>query len=101
MKSFRRTFLTNLANYVGQAQTHKDGRNPSSDESFPGLLRAEFNKWSTTHEESKHVGHDVINDDHHDGHNEPDQTLTINRNVVKYSVVWCGAVTWNMFCMMR
>ena len=64
--------FTNLTYYVGQTQTHEDGRNSSSDESFPGLLRAEFNKWSSAHEEAKHVGHDVIDDNHHYRHNEPD-----------------------------
>ena len=70
--------ITNLAHYIGQTQTHKDGSDSASNESFPGLLRAEFDKWSSAHEEAKHVGHDVINDDHHDWHNEPDQALEMS-----------------------
>ena len=69
---------TNLAYDIGQTQTHEDGRNSSSDESFPGLLRAEFNKRSSAHEEAKHVGHDVIDDDHHDRHDEPDEALKMS-----------------------
>ena len=66
-----------LAHDVGQTQTHEDGRNSASNESFPGLLRAEFNKRSSAHEEAKHVGHDVIDDDHHDRHDEPDEALNM------------------------
>ena len=27
------------------------------------------------HGKAKHVGHDVVDDDHHDGHDEPDEPL--------------------------
>lgn len=34
---------------------------------------ANLNKWSTSKEEAKHVGHDVIADHTGDGHDEPRQ----------------------------
>ena len=64
-----------LTHDVGQAQTHEHGRNSTSNKSFPGLLRTELNQRSSTHEEAKHVGHDVINDHHHYRHDEPNETL--------------------------
>ena len=47
----------------------------STDESFPSLLRAELDQWSFAKEKAKHVGHDVIDHHHHDGHNEPDEAF--------------------------
>ena len=39
------------------------------------LLGAELDQWCSAHEKAKDIGHDIIDDDHHDGHNEPDETL--------------------------
>ena len=64
-----------LTHDVSQSQAHEDGRNPTANESLPGLLWTELDERSSAHEEAKHVGHDVIDDDHHDRHDEPDETL--------------------------
>ena len=32
-------------------------------------------EWSASHGKAKHVRHDVIDDDHHDGDDEPDEPL--------------------------
>ena len=35
----------------------------------------QLNQRGPSHEESKHVGHHVVHDDHHDGQDVPDQPL--------------------------
>ena len=34
-----------------------------------------MNERCAAHGKAKHVGHDVVDDDHHDGHDEPDEPL--------------------------
>ena len=34
-----------------------------------------MNERCAAHGKAKHVGHDVVDDDHHDGHDEPDEAL--------------------------
>ena len=60
------------ANYQ---HSQKDGRNATSDETFPRFLRAELYERSFSKKETKHVGHDVINDNHWDRNNKPNQAL--------------------------
>ena len=38
---------------------------------LPGLFRAEFNEGGPSEAETEHVGHDVVDDHHHDRHYEP------------------------------
>jgi len=65
----------NLAHQVGQAQAHEDGRDSSANETFPGLLGTQLYQRSSAHKKAKHVGHDIVDDNHHDRHDEPDETL--------------------------
>lgn len=64
-----------LTHEEGNANGHDNGRDTAPDEAFPSLFRAQFDKGSATEEEPEHVGHHIVEDDHHDGHDEPDQTL--------------------------
>ena len=59
------------AQNVGQERTKNHGRDSSTDETFPGLLGAQLDERCFAKEESKHVRHDVIRDDHRDGYDEP------------------------------
>ena len=54
----------------------------STDKPFPGFLWTELNQRGPSKEKSKHVSHDIVNDDHHDGHDEPDETL---KHVLKWA----------------
>lgn len=57
--------------------THKDSKrnrgNCSTDESFPGFLRWQFDERRSAEEESEHVRHDVITDDHWHWNQKPAQ----------------------------
>ena len=64
-----------LAHQVSKAEAHEDSSNASSDEALPGLLWAELDEGGAAHREAKHVRHDVVDDDHHDWHDEPDEAL--------------------------
>ena len=68
-------FRPHLTHEIGKTETHDHRRYSASNESFPSLLRAQLNERSSTHEEAKHVSHHVIDDNHHDGKNEPDEPL--------------------------
>ena len=68
-------YCTDLTHQVGEAKTHHHSGKTTSNKPFPSLLRAKLDQRSSAHEEAKHVGHDIINDDHHDGKDEPDETL--------------------------
>ena len=52
-------------------QSKSHSRNASSNEPFPGLLRAQLDERSLAEEEAEHVSHDVVADDHGDWHYEP------------------------------
>jgi hypothetical protein len=41
----------------------------------PGLLGAQLDERGLAEEESEHVGHDVVDDHHQDGQDEPDERL--------------------------
>ena len=47
----------------------------SANKSFPGFLWTELNQWGPSKEKSEHISHDIVDDDHHDGHDEPDKTF--------------------------
>ena len=64
-----------LAHDIGQPQGHEHGTNPAPDEPLPGLLGAELDERGAAHKEAEHVGHHVVDNHHHDGHDEPDKTL--------------------------
>ena len=64
-----------LAHDVGQTQAHEHGRDSSANETFPSLLGTQLNQWCSAHEEAKHVGHDIVDDNHHYRHDEPYETL--------------------------
>ena len=66
---------TNLAHEVGQPKTHHHSGKPASNKSFPSLLWAEFDQGGSAHEKAENIGHDIIDDNHHDGHDEPDEAL--------------------------
>lgn len=39
---------------------------------LPGFLGAKLDEWSTTHEESEHIRHHVVDHHHQDRHDKPD-----------------------------
>ena len=47
----------------------------TSNKALPCLLGREFNEWSLPKEEAKHVGHDVIADNHGDWNKEPEADI--------------------------
>ena len=57
---------------------------------LPGLLGAKLNKRGAPKEEAKHVGHDVVDNHHHDWHNEPNHTY--NQGVLKGG--WFSLYSW-------
>ena len=67
--------LTNLAHEVGQPKTHHHCGKTTSNKSFPSFLWAELDQWGSAHEKAKDIGHDIIDNDHHDRHDEPDEAL--------------------------
>ena len=69
-----------LARHVGQPQAHEDRGHAAADEALPGLLGAELDERGPAHEEAEEVRHDVVDDHHHDGHDEPNETLQIMNN---------------------
>ena len=73
--AYMKLFDAHLTHEVGEAETHNNCGKPPSNEPLPCLLGAQLNQRSPAHREAKHVGHDVVDDDHHDGHDEPDEPL--------------------------
>ena len=69
------SFLMNLTHEVSEAKAHDNCGNSPSDEALPCLLWTQLDQRGPAHREAKHVGHDVIDDHHHDGHDEPDEPL--------------------------
>ena len=67
--------MANLAHEVSKSEAHDNSRKTASDESFPGFLRTQLDQGGASHGEAEHVGHDVVDDHHHDGHDEPDEPL--------------------------
>ena len=67
--------LANLAHEVSKSEAHDNSRETAPDESFPGFLRTQLDQGGAPHGEAEHVGHDVVDDHHHDGHDEPDEPL--------------------------
>ena len=66
---------TNLAHKVSQSKTHHNSCKTTTNKSFPSFLRAQLDQWGSAHEKTKDIGHDIIDDDHHDRHDEPDEAL--------------------------
>ena len=64
-----------LAEEVAECDADEDGGDAAADEALPRLLGAELDEARPPHEEAEHVGHDVVDDHHHDGHDEPDEPL--------------------------
>ena len=60
---------------MSKSEAHDNSRETASDESFPGFLRTQLDQGGAPHGEAEHVGHDVVDDHHHDGHDEPDEPL--------------------------
>ena len=67
-----------LTHDIGQPQGHEHCADAASYESLPGLLRADLDERGAAHEEAEHVCHDVVDDHHHKGHDEPDKALIIS-----------------------
>ena len=68
-------FDVHLAHKVSEPETHDNCGEPPSNEPLPRLLWAQLDQRGPAHREAKHVGHDVVDDHHHDGHDEPDEPL--------------------------
>ena len=64
-----------LAQEVAETDADEDGGDAAADEPLPRLLGAELDEPRLAHEEAEHVGHDVVDHDHHDGQNVPDEAL--------------------------
>lgn len=59
---------------VGEDDAKHDRREAAADESLPGLLGAQLDERRFAEEEAEHVRHDVVANNHHDGHDEPDHS---------------------------
>ena len=64
-----------LAEEVAEGDADEDGGDAAADEALPRLLGAELDEARPPHEEAEHVGHDVVDDNHHDGQDVPDEAL--------------------------
>ena len=42
---------------------------------IPLISESYLYEWSAPHGKTEHVSHDVVDDDHHDGNDEPDEPL--------------------------
>lgn len=60
-----------LAQEVREHDTEDDRREAAANKAFPGLLRAQLDERRLSEEESEHVRHDVVADDHHHRDNKP------------------------------
>ena len=60
-----------VAQNVRDYYAKKDGGKTAANKSFPGFLGAQLDQRCLAKEEAKHVGHDIIADNHGDGHNKP------------------------------
>lgn len=67
--------VAELAEEVGEDEAKDHGGEAAAHEALPGLLGAELDQRRLAEEEAKHVGHDVVADNHGDGHDEPDHAL--------------------------
>lgn len=63
-----------LAQEVRENDTEDDSCEATADEAFPSLLRTQLDERRFSEEESEHVGHDVVANNHHHGDNEPNHT---------------------------
>ena len=66
-----------LTHDIGQTQGHEHCADAAAYEPLPGLLGADLDEGSAAHKEAEHVGHNVVDDHHHEGHDEPDETLIL------------------------
>ena len=64
-----------LTHEVGKSHAHEDGGHTPAQVTLPGLFGAQLDEGSPAEEEPEHVGHDVVDDHHHDGKDEVDQAL--------------------------
>ena len=59
---------------TGQRCYHKsenDSCKSTSDETFPGLFRGQFDERSFAKEEAKHVSHDIVANNHRNRNDKP------------------------------
>lgn len=75
-----------LHQQVREEYTENNRTYPTSYKAFPRLLWAQFDKWSTSEEKSKHIRHNIVAHDHRDRYDGPDQTL---KNVLNDQVTLC------------
>ena len=66
-----------------------DGREGSSNETFPGLFGRELDEWCAAKKEAKHVGHDVVTDDHGSWNQQPVGKKTKNLVLPLYDLSEC------------
>lgn len=60
-----------LAQKVREHDAEDDSGETAANEAFPSLLRAQLNERSFSEEESEHVSHDVVANNHHHRDDEP------------------------------
>lgn len=60
-----------LGHHVRHHKSKNNSRYAAADETLPGLLGAQLDERGLSEEETEHVGHDVIADDHGHRHYEP------------------------------
>jgi len=73
-KPTREKFHTMLQPYTHQ-NSKQNGGNGASNEPFPGFLWRQLDQRCPAEEETKHVGHDVITDDHRHRNQKPTHTV--------------------------
>lgn len=61
--------------YITHYHSKENSWNSSSNKAFPGFLGAELNQRSLAKEETKHVCHNIIDNNHGDRDNEPNHSM--------------------------
>ena len=77
-----------LAEEVAECDADEDGGDAAADEALPRLLGAELDEARPPHEKAEHVGHDVVDHDHHDREDVPDEAFEEVLQIVTGEMQW-------------
>lgn len=72
-----------LAQEVREDDSEDNRRKSTTDETFPGLLRAELDQGSLAEEEAEHVSHYIVANNHHDRNDEPNHSWNVKSKLAE------------------
>lgn len=75
-----------LAQEVREDDSEDNRSESTSDETFPGLLRAELDQRSLAEEEAEHVSHYIVANNHHDRNDEPNHSWNVKSKLTEVKV---------------